>query len=281
MVSWTRERNSVEVKDLMNGSQRLISTPRLSIINVQTQQIFTYEIQRKSMMQTQSGEAAAPATSASMREEVADVGIIAQKDLWNESMKKWQKACRKTVATTVIVATILQREASQWMAKVAAWIRREGKSAGIAPQTEVQLQAWFAQVDQAVASVKNRAQPLLAAHLVSLAGTNASEAEDVTVEDLAKAIAGVQKIVAWIDYHQAEVEAERAEKLEEEAQLAVAKAKAKVIIPGKSEAAVVEAKQRVAKTRQEKRKRRKQKRLHKLEEQSSKQRQRCCVEKFP
>jgi hypothetical protein len=157
------------------------------------------ESHTKSMMQPQIGERAPPASSTQAEEEV-NVGIIAGKDALNQSTKKLQQACRKKVATTVAVASIVEREAAQWMAKVEVWIRREGRSIGarIFAQKDIQIREWFAEVKQAVEGVKNRAHPF-AANLVSLTETNASEVENLTKQDLTKAIVGVKKIVAWID----------------------------------------------------------------------------------
>jgi hypothetical protein len=155
------------------------------------------------MTQNQFGEPAAPASSIQAGGEV-NVGIVAEDEQLNLSIKKLQQACRKTVTTTVVVASIVQSEAAQWVEKMEALFKQEMGSAEIVSQTVSQFQEWFTQINQAIESVKSRSQPT-EADLVTFAGT-----DSIKIEDLLGAIAGMRKIVAQIDYCQAEVEVKQA-----------------------------------------------------------------------
>jgi hypothetical protein len=156
------------------------------------------------MMQNQFGEPAAPASSIQVDEE-ANVGIAVEDEQLNISIKKLQKMCRKTVTTAVVVASIVQSEAAQWVAKVEAFAKQEvGSGAEIISQTNSQVRKWFAEINQAVERVKNQSQSM-EADLVLFAGTNVIE-----IEDMLEAIARVRKIIARIDYCQEEVEIKQA-----------------------------------------------------------------------
>jgi hypothetical protein len=195
------------------------------------------------MTQNQFGEPAAPASSAQVGEG-ANVGIAAEDEQLNRSIKKLQQVCQKTVTTAVVVASIVQSEAAQWVAKLESLSKQRVGSTEIISQTSSQIEAWFAQVNRAVESMKNRLQSM-EADLVTFAGTNLIE-----VEDLLEAMAKVRKIVAQIDYCQAEVEVEQAAMIAEKAEIAATKAKAEVIEAGmklKDTATVVAEKKRAAK----------------------------------
>jgi YVTN family beta-propeller protein len=151
------------------------------------------------MMQTQFGERAVPASPVQTGQEV-DAGIAMEDEQLNQFIEELQQVCRKTAITAAAVASIAQIEATQWVAKLEALFKKWGRRTEIISQVNSQIKEWFTQVNQVVESTKGRLQSM-EADLVTFAGTDLIE-----VEDLLEAIVKVRKIVAQIDYCQANME---------------------------------------------------------------------------
>jgi YVTN family beta-propeller protein len=184
-------------------------------------------------MYTRLGESSATPASSVQREQEVDAGITMEDRQLNQSIEELQQVYRKTVITAVRIASIVQNEAAQWVAKAEALFRQAMGSTEIIAQTGSQIQVWFAQVNQVVESMKDRLQSMEAdlvtftvtdliemkADLVTLAVTDLIEMEAdlvtsagmdlIEVEDLLEAMAKVKSIVTQIDYCQAKMETEQ------------------------------------------------------------------------
>jgi YVTN family beta-propeller protein len=165
------------------------------------------------MMQNQFGEPVAPASPVQTGQEV-NAEVAMEDEQLNRSIKKLQQVCQETVTTAVVVASIVQSEAAQWIVKLEALSKQWVGRTEIISQTSSQIKEWFAQVNQVVERMKGRLQSM-EADLVTFAGTDL-----IKVEDLLEAIAKVRKIATQIDYCQAEVEVEQTAITVERAEMA-------------------------------------------------------------
>jgi gas vesicle protein len=108
-----------------------------------------------------------------------------------------QQVCKKKVATAVAIASIVQEEAIKWVTKMKKLTKQEVKGAETASQTVSQIEAWFAQVNEAVQRAKDQLQPL-GTYFISLAMTRSPAQVEDLVDYLEGAMAGVRKIVTQI-----------------------------------------------------------------------------------
>jgi hypothetical protein len=143
------------------------------------------------MMQSQLGKLTIPVSSTESKEEI-DRRIAAEKDVLNRSTNKLQQACKEKVIIAVQVATLIQREADKWMAKVGGWFEK------ITSQRDArddQMLKWADKVNQAVKRVKSQAKEV---DFIWLAITRSPTEVEYLVDYLEGAKVGVRKILQFV-----------------------------------------------------------------------------------